>query len=132
MTNKKITKRLMAIGVQRNDAAVFARAYRKIMAAGQEDLFPEIVKPVMPVNVAYKHYPAQMLQATVTMPDPKLCTLAASDIDLQRYMWLRLARELAEHLYLSGVMQVQSRRVPGLGSGVTEFVATVHVVVPQR
>ncbi len=36
MNRKKTIKQLMAIGVQRNDAAAFARTYRKIMDAKRE------------------------------------------------------------------------------------------------
>lgn len=52
MTDKKTIKQLMALGCQRNDAAAFARTYRKIKAAKREELFPELIAPWMPVRIA--------------------------------------------------------------------------------
>ena len=128
MQNKKIVKQLMAIGVQRNDAAAFARTYRKIKATKMEALFPEIMGPAMP-QVVYEHYPAQMLRAVVEMTDEKIIGLAADGVDMKQYVGEKLAKEIANHLYSSGVMQIESRI---MHTNSTRFVATVHVVLPQR
>lgn len=128
MKNKKIVKQLMAVGVQRNDAAAFARTYRKIKATKMEALFPEIMGPAMP-PVVYKHYPAQQLRAVVEMTDAKIRGFSADGVDLKQYVGEKLAREMTNHLYSSGVMQIESRRVY---PNSTQFVTTVHVVLPQR
>ena len=132
MTNKKIVKQLMAIGVQRNDAAAFAKAYRKIMDAGREDLFPEIVNPVMPMNVVYKHYPAQKLQATYELSNVQRRLLFISLDELLQDVRCKLAYELANALLESGMVRVEAREQPdSCIGGSTQYRAIVHVVMPQ-
>lgn len=63
MRSKKAVKQLMALGIQRNEAAVFARVYGKVKAARREDLFPEIILPAMPVGVVRREMEIVTLQA---------------------------------------------------------------------
>ena len=132
MTNKKIAKQLMAIGVQRNDAAAFARTYRKILDAGRKDLFPEIIEPVMPMNVVYKDYPIQKLRATYEMSNIGMRMRFISQDDLLREVRDKLTHDIAKALLESGMAQVERRELPysGIG-GCTQFRATVHVVMPM-
>lgn len=46
MNNKRAVKRLMGMGIQRNDAAAFVSTYRAIVAAGKEKLLPDILRPI--------------------------------------------------------------------------------------
>lgn len=132
MTNKKIAKQLMAIGVQRNDAAAFARTYNKIKDAKREDLFPGIVEPVMPPNVVYKHYPAQKLRATYEISNVEKRLLFMSQEDLLREVRCKLVHDIANALLESGAVQVESCERPHSGiAGCTQFRATVHVVMPM-
>ena len=100
MHDKRVTKRLMSIGVQRNDAAAFARTYRKILDAGMEGMFPEIVRPVMqrPLTVSHLH-PAMMKVAT-HIPDyfdwGGPATRESMIADLKRGTAHELARKLVE------------------------------------
>lgn len=124
MTNKKITKQLMAIGVQRNDAASFARAYRKIMAAEMEYLFPEIVKPVMPARLQVVNYDIVTLRAKCMVPDTQMVLLADSPGDLYRRVTGKIATVLADKLADSGAMKISTEKVK---FGV-EFTGTVKIV----
>lgn len=122
MKNKKIAKQLMAIGVQRNDAAAFARAYRKIIAAGRRDLFPEMEFPVP--NVV-QTAPVRTLGVTILRHRYDLASRAACGVDLDQYIREAVAKELAQHLVLSPYVQYQQR---DLNTGVVEFKALVRVV----
>ena len=51
MREKKMRKQLMAIGIQRNDAAGFIRAYRVIQKAGKHKLCRDIMNPPMSAAV---------------------------------------------------------------------------------
>lgn len=51
MREKKMRKQLMAIGIQRNDAAGFIRAYREIQKAGKHKLCRDIMNPPMSAAV---------------------------------------------------------------------------------
>lgn len=130
MTRNKQIKLLMSIGVQRNDAAAFARIYRKVKAAKREKLFPLLVEPAIPIKVVHEDYQRRYLRTAVVIPDLKLRRIAASGADMQQFVGMRLAKQLADHLYLSGVMQMVHRKMPGYGEGATEFTATVCVLVP--
>ena len=124
MTNKKITKQLMAIGVQRNDAAAFARAYRKIMDAKREDFFPEIIKPVMPARFPVVNYNIVPLRARCMVSDIQMELLADSPGDLYRRVTGKLATMLADKLAESGAMKISTEKV---AFGV-EFTGTVNIV----
>ena len=124
MTNKKITKQLMAIGVQRNDAAAFARTYRKIMDARREDLFPAIVKPVMPVRYQVVEHQIVTLHVRRTVPDIQMAMLADRPGDLYRRVTGKLATVMADKLVESGAMKLSTEKVK---FGV-EFTGTVNIV----
>lgn len=123
MNNKKIAKQLMAIGVQRNDAAAFARAYRKIVDAEMDYLFPEIVKPVMPVRLSVVNYDLIPIRAKCTVSDIQMELLADSPGDLYRRVTGKIATMLADKLAESGAMKISTEKVK---FGV-EFTGTVNV-----
>ena len=68
MKHKKITKQLMGMGIQRNEAQVFARVYRKVLDAGMEGMFPEIVRPVMRRPIAINNLHPALLRAEMHIP----------------------------------------------------------------
>lgn len=45
MSSRRTIKKLMAAGIQRNDAAAFVKTYNKIKAAGMTNLFHEWICP---------------------------------------------------------------------------------------
>lgn len=127
MTNKKITKQLMAIGVQRNDAAAFARAYRKVMDARREDLFPEIVKPVMPVVGRAIDYRVTPFRAVYMAPDSQMAFFRESHEEFANRIKAKLSKELAEGLMLNGCITMRTEEIMGIG---TQYTATVNVAMP--
>lgn len=127
MKQKRMIKQLMAMGLQRNDATGFVRAYRRVVAMGREDLFPLLVPPEAP-RVVYQHYPAMKLHGSITVTDARLQSLLDSRENLDEYLGRHLAREIAGVLFSSGAVQVQRRRV---FPDATEIRGTVHVVVPM-
>ena len=130
MTRKKQIKLLMSIGVQRNDAAAFARVYQKVKAAKREKLFPLLVEPDIPIKVVHEDYQRRYLRTAVLIPDLRLRRVAASGADLKQFVGMHLAKQMVDQLYLSGLMEMADRKVPGYGEGATEFTATVCVLVP--
>ncbi len=51
MNKKKEVKKLMALGIQRNDAAAFIRTYRKLISTGNASAIPTMLMPVPEVKV---------------------------------------------------------------------------------
>ena len=123
--HERITKQLMAIGCQRNDAAAFARTYRKIMAANREDLFPEIIKPVVPVQFKAVNVSPYRLRATVVVSDRQMEMLRDHPDDLHRRVAGTLATRMADEL-AKGAMKIEHRKV----NGAVEFIGTVDVINP--
>ena len=123
--HERITKHLMAIGCQRNDAAAFARTYRKIMEANREDLFPEIIKPVMPVQFKAVNVSTCRMRASVTVSDREMEWHRLHPDDLKRRVVDTLASRLADEL-AKGAMKIETRKV----NGAVEFSSTVNVIDP--
>ena len=132
MNRKKQIKQLMSIGVQRNDAVAFARVYRKVKAAKREKLFPLLVEPDIPIKVVHEDYQRRYLRTAVLIPDLRLRRVAASGADMKQFVGMQLANQMVDQLYLSGLVEMEYRKVPGYGEGATEFTATVCVLVPQE
>ena len=123
--HKRIAKQLMAIGVQRNDAAAFVRTYRKIMDANREDLFPEIIKPVVPVQFKAVNVSPYRLRVSVTVSDREMEWHCQHPDDLKRRAVDTLASRLADEL-AKGTMKIEHRKV----NGAVEFIGTVNVIHP--
>ena len=116
----------MAIGVQRNDAAAFARAYRKIMDAKMESLFPEIVKPIMPVNYQVVNYPVVPIRASYTAHDAFAYYYRDSSINFAAMVEGELSKQIAQELLKNGAIRLEKRR----SFDFVEYSATVKVVMP--
>ena len=125
MNRKKTIKQLMAIGVQRNEAVAFARAYRKIMDAKREDLFPEIVKPVMPIMGTVNNYQVTPIRARFVAHDELRYVYHESSVDFAAMIEAELSKQIAYGLMQSGAFRME-RRAIGYG---TEYMATVNVVI---
>ena len=123
--HERITKQLMAIGCQRNDAAAFARTYRKIMDANREDLFPEIIKPVMPVQFKAVNVSPYRLRATCVVSDYQMAMLREHPEDLYRRVSGTLASRMADEL-AKGAIKIESQKV----NGAVEFIGTVNIIHP--
>ena len=122
MRSKKTVKQLMALGIQRNEAAVFAKVYGKVKAARREDLFPEIILPVMPVGVVrreleivtlrvdYRYEPSQRMEDSVKS---------------------RLASELAKEAVRSQLVEFTRRMENDFLGPVAVVRAQIKIVKPE-
>lgn len=128
MNHKKTIKQLMAIGVQRNDAAAFARAYRKIMDTKREDLFPEIVKPVMPVVGTVANYRVEKFRAAYLTPEGQRYFFRENEEEFATRIMSKLSEELAECLMKNGDIIMRIEPIMGVG---TQYTATVRVAMPE-
>ena len=126
MKRKKTVKQLMAIGVQRNDAAAFARTYRKIMCAKREDLFPEIIKPVMPVIGTVCNYRVETIRAS-SMVNRRMAFPCGSDEEFRTIITERLSDELAKSLIQSGAAALTITQIDNMTA---QYDITVKVVMP--
>lgn len=127
VNKKKTIKQLMAIGVQRNDAAAFARAYRKIMDAKMEGLFPEIVKPVMPVMGTAINYRVIPFRAAYTATEMQMAFFRENYKEFELNIKNELSVELAKCLMESGAITMRIEQICGVG---TQYTATVRVSMP--
>lgn len=126
MTNKKIAKQLMAIGVQRNDAAAFARTYNKIKAAKREDLFPGIVEPVMQVGYQLVNYLVVPIRASYTAHDAFAYYYRDGSVNFANMLEGELSKQIAEALLKNGAIRMEQRRFLDF----VEYRATVNVAMP--
>ena len=126
MKRKKTVKQLMAIGIQRNEAAAFARTYRKIKAAKREDMFPEIVSPVQPKICTVSDYQIKHYWATyIATEGERMCFVENGD-EYAHLVKQRLCGNLTDALMSSGAIGFTMRALRG---GSTEFRAELNVAL---
>lgn len=108
MKRKKYIKQLMALGVQRNDAAGFVSAYRACVAAGKEHLLPAILQPA-PIVPAFpiirQPYNVAKFAVTLRRSDNDLSWLPRKDEDINK----ELAREMGLALLDAGAICITKR-----------------------
>ena len=129
VNRKKTIKQLMAIGVQRNDADAFARTYRKIMGAKMEALFPEIVKPVMPVVGTIANYQIEKFRAVYLTAEGQRYIFRENEEEFATRIKGKLSQEIAECLMKNGAIIMRIEQIHGIG---TKYTATVNVVMPKE
>ena len=109
MNRKKTIKQLMAIGVQRNDAEVFIRSYRKIQKAGMHKLCEAIMNPPMPVPMVHVNLNPQKLRSDVFIHAAEFersrCQAGLIERSLDQVKY-----QLAEQLAKSGAVEVRVDR----------------------
>ena len=96
LKNKELRRELMGIGVQRNDADAFVRAYRAIEKAGAQWLCRSIMVP--PIQVETRYGRAEKLVAQAGMPREimQFMTPTAFERETKRELVQLLAREMLE------------------------------------
>lgn len=122
MKNKKAVKQLMALGIQRNEAAVFARVYGKVKAARREDLFPEIILPAMPVRVVRREMEIVTLQAD--------CRYEPS-LRMEDSVKSRLASELAKEAVRRQLVEFTRRTEDSSPGPLVVTRAQIKIVKPE-
>ena len=109
MDKKRAIKRLMALGVQRNDAAGFITAYRALEAAGK---LPPALAAIDPprLPMVRTDYQVQKFAAVLHATDhPDLLT---PDMRETAAIKRRLARELAQGLLDAGAITITATTLP--------------------
>lgn len=124
---KKTIKHLMAIGIQRNDAAVFAKVYQKVKNAGRQDLFPSILEPVTPVVGTVVNYCVTSLRASAIVRDYEMAIFSTNKEELMSRIKAGLKNRLVESLFDSGAVETHAEQIERVG---TQYTATVKVVMP--
>lgn len=125
MRTEKLKKQLMAIGVQRNDAAAFIRCYRKIQRSDKVELFRAIMNPEPPIRPEIINVVPHALQVECAVSQNELFTHKA--VDLEAIVRERLSRQLADGLMDSGAMII-TKQVDMFGNN--RIRGKVHVVRP--
>lgn len=124
MDRKRKVKRLMALGVQRNDAAAFVTTYQAIVAAGKGHLLPDVLHPTLPaIPMVRTNYQPQRFAVTMrrsTKPD--LCW----DPSPREDFYKKLAKETGLALLDAGAITITRRDDPDLQC--VEYRATITVV----
>lgn len=110
MTQKKTIKQLMAIGVQRNDAAAFVRAYRKIRENKREDMLPWILEPEPP-RIMREELPIATLSASyeISAIELEMRRRAIPGADINSAIHGKLVHALANELLKSRAVKMEYR-----------------------
>ena len=102
LRNKELRRQLMGIGVQRNDADAFIRAYRAIEKAGAQWLCRSIMVP--PIQVETRYGRAEKLVAKVEVPRSGMEFIPPRI--MESHIKKELANLLGEHLLKTGAAKV--------------------------
>ena len=131
MRGKKLRKQLMAIGIQRNDAAGFIRAYRVIQRAKKQELCRDIMYRPMSVGLSFgRPVNLETLRAQYILPDE---VLYRADRDRRKQVFgfckdrlvEGMARELIDKAAV--IVQLECR-----AKGCTVFRAEIQVAMPEK
>ena len=122
MSTKRLTKLLMAEGVQRNDAAAFVEIYRKMRNRAVIKLFPELVAPpavvIPPRRIEPSCFVSQIAQSKMELN----CTA-----DRQQWIKRRLVENMMQHLLNSGMVEFTHKEY----AAEMVFTARMQVLPPQ-
>lgn len=129
MKSRKAVKKLMALGIQRNEAAVFARVYGKVKAVRREDLFPDILLLERPVGVVRREleivtlradYHYEQFDRAYVMPREK-----------EAYVKNHLARALADEAVQNQLVEFTRRTEESFLGPITVTRAQIKIVKPE-
>lgn len=127
MKQKKKVKQLMALGIQRNDAAGFVRASRIIKAKGLGHMVPGLIEPARPpIIVSQREIKKFAACYTCDWQVESVLT----DKENKEYIKRRLGEELGKGLLDNGLCKIQASadRV----RQVVTYRATIDVAVPRE
>lgn len=128
MTRKKEIKRLMALGIQRNDAAGFVTTVRAMKNAGKEHLLPGVftIPEIKPLRTDYQ---LRRFQTTIRFSDKDYFRRVPADLN-DRYIHKELAREIGLALLDAGAIKITVEELPPSGwdgARTVEYRGTVTV-----
>ena len=128
MTRKRYVKQLMALGIQRNDAAGFVKAARIIQDKGMGHLVPDLVFD-MPVPINVQQREIKKMAATFTGSiEFELSNLPAEE--KKEYIKGRLCHALANGLIDSGLCKITAT-TDERAHAIT-YRAAIEVAVPRE
>lgn len=96
LRNKELRRQLMGIGVQRNDADAFIRAYRAIEKAGAQRICQEIMVPPIRIETRYGRAEKLVAQTGMRREFLQFMTPTTFERETKRELVQMLARELLE------------------------------------
>lgn len=125
MRSRRLIKKLMGVGIQRNDARAFVETYHAVKAAGMTQLFRELDPPIEPVIHRVEVNPYRF-RATRMVSRWQL--ESGGMVDIEKYIEKELAEEIGRGLADAGAIRNTKR---GRMHGV-EFCAEVKVLPPEE
>ena len=126
---KRLIKKLMGVGIGRNDAAAFARVRSQLKASGQlGKLLPEMELPAapMPPLLGMSVIQPQLLRAQHTVPRSAMYLLGPEA--LEEHVRRQLVQRLADGLMENAL--VRYRQLPNMGG--VQITAEVRVLPPAE
>lgn len=132
MKGKKLRKQLMAMGIGRNDAAGFVRAYRAIRKAKKQELCRDIMNPPMSAEVLTggRLLTIQRMRVQHDVPDELLrCVESWRRKQVENYIWEEMAVAMGRLLIDEAAVLFQQERRP---EGYTVFRAEIRVAMPEK
>lgn len=109
MKKKKAVKRLMAMGVQRNDAAAFVATYRAIEAAGKAHLLPVALQPVPEFAPRMVIVKPQTFAMKYTVTNTQRQQISEEE---EKWHKNKMARDLGSELLRKGYIKIVSSPSP--------------------
>lgn len=122
---KREIKRLMALGIQRNDAAGYLKVCRLIEAKGHRPL--DYIQP-LPVIISEREIKKLVVCHMVTGLEES----TLQSVDTERYVKHRLAGKLGHALVDHGLCSFSKRACMDPDNPYVSYRATIDVAVPQE
>lgn len=127
MSRKREIKRLMALGIQRNDAAGFVKASRILMDKGMADKVPGLLTERPPIIVSRREIRTFAAQVSTTwLFETTLQTVE----EKEDYLKSKLGTELGKGLLDSGLCKIQAHADKPAAAVV--YRAVIDVAVPRE
>lgn len=125
MSSKWLQKQLMGIGVQRNDAAGFVRAYRAIQKAQKAELCANIMNFPRPTGLATERANVRRLGNSIEVSSATYQNVGDDAIPIIKKF---LCEGLVDAMLNNGAVSVMHEATP---RGTVVFHAVVRVAVPE-
>lgn len=128
MKHKKFVKQLMALGIQRNDAAGFVKAARIIQDKGMGHMVPDLVFDMpVPIIVSKREIITFEARITNSMEWERCCRDAEEKTE---YIKRRLGAELGKGLLASGLCEIAA--ITDISAHAIVYRARIDVAVPRE
>lgn len=105
MSSRRTIKKLMAAGIQRNDAAAFVKTYNKIKAAGMTNLFPEMDMPFPEPPFKIHQETIHPIRLSTRYSIDRIELQRVGVIDFERYIKKRLTDSIVHEIRESNAIK---------------------------